>query len=143
MATIDIALPALEGHLRSLRPTEPATCEGRCTQQVRTLGQYALVTLVLAPAPDQDGLSLIDDCRAVEQSGSYYQGDGIEFFHRGIARGIADVLEHYRDLGFDITGLRITIYRMVVHPIDSTEGAFRVAARNAFASCLLSAGLAT
>ncbi len=105
-------------------------------------GQYAVVTLDLAPSSDRDTLTVVDQCHPIDQSGSHYNGDEIDFFRRGAARGIADVLQHYRDLGFDITGLNISIEQMVVHPIDSTEGAFRIAAQRALASGLLNAGLA-
>jgi translation elongation factor EF-G len=142
MGTVDVANPVLDaGRLRPLRPPVCAKCDGRCLHQARAFGQYAAVTLAIAPVPNQDGLSLVDKCQPVDQAGSSYHDDGIEYFRRGTARGIADVLEHYRGLGFEFTGLRVTIEQMVVHPIDSNEGAFRVAARNAFASCLLSAGL--
>ena len=124
-----------------LTVTGPTTCEGRCVRQSRALGQYAVVTLKLTPAQKEDTVSLFAYCDPVDQSGSVYKEDGIEYFRKGIARGIADVLAHYRSLGFGIAGLRVAISRMVVHPVDSTEGAFRVAARNAFSSGLLSAGL--
>ncbi len=141
MATTKVATQALDERSRLLMPTERTKSEGRCVQQGRSLGQFAVVALVLAPVAGQNGVSLDNECQPVDQSGASYQGDGIDYFRRGITSGIDNVLEHYHSLGFNISGLIVTIDRMVVHPIDSTEGAFRVAARNAFASGLLGAGL--
>ncbi len=69
------------------------------------------------PAPKEDTVSLFAYCDPVDQSGSVYK-DGIEYFRKGIARGIAEFLAHYRSLGFGIAGLRVAISRMVVHPVD-------------------------
>jgi elongation factor G len=144
MSIIDLPHPPFQDEpLRLMRPIDATQCEGRCVRQTQALGQFAAVTITLTPAPQQQATSIVNECQPVDQSGSEYQGEGIEHFRQGVIRGVTDVLQHYRSLGYDVVDLVITITRMVVHPVDSTEGAFRVAARNALSSGLLSTGLAS
>ena len=90
MENVQLDLPITQnGGLRPLTVSDPTTCEGRCARQSRAVGQYAVVTLKLTPAPKEDAVSLVASCDPVDQSGSVYKEDGIEYFRKGIARGIA------------------------------------------------------
>jgi translation elongation factor EF-G len=140
METTNLVLPVSTG-LGPLKVTCPVECDGRCVRQVQALPQFAVVKLTITPLPDPNAVLLVDDCKPVDQLGSDHFGDVIALYRRGIARGITDVLVHYRNLGFRVTGAMVAVSRMVVHDVDSSEEAFRVAARNAFASGLVSAGL--
>lgn len=101
--------------------------------------QYAVVTLKLRPnkAVEQD-ISFVDtELAVVNQSGESYDGDAVKYYLDGIRKGVNDVVLHYKAIGVSIIGIEVAIDKLVVHPVDSTEGAFRAAARNAMASALV------
>jgi hypothetical protein len=102
-------------------------------------GQYAIVTLNVRPVEGEGQSILIvnDSATVVHQSGEGYNENEVGYFLEGVRKGINDVIMHYQKLGVGISGLEVVVGKLVVHPIDSTEGAFRAAARNAMASCLV------
>ena len=119
--------------LRLFRATQSSKCEGRTARGER----FAVVTLELEPTVHETGVVFRDDSQAVDQSGNKYDTDLLPVFCKGVAQGIVSVLEHYTRLGIAIGGLKVTLRRMTIHPSDSTELAFRLAASNAMAAGLL------
>jgi translation elongation factor EF-G len=115
------------------------TCIGNVKGMDGYPGQYAIVSLNVRPVDGEDQSILIvdDNATVVNQSGEDYNRNEVGYFLEGIRKGIYDVIMHYQKLGVGISGLEVVVDKLVVHPIDSTEGAFRAAARNAMASCLV------
>lgn len=119
----------------------PASCIGNVKGMDGYRGKYAVVTVKLRPVDraEQDILVLDNDTTVVSQSGENYDENDAEYFLEGIRKGIDDVVVHYKKIGVGIAGIEVVIDKLVVHPVDSTAGAFRAAARNAMASCLVAA----
>jgi len=120
------------GRSRLFRPTHSASVEGRCVRQAGSLARYAKIRLELQPIADASEV-VFDNCSRPElDSGGPYVGYLLPEFLQGTIDGLNDALRRFASLhDMDVSGLRIALTQMVIHPLDSNGHAFRLAASEA------------
>jgi elongation factor G len=109
-----------------------ATVTYRHVRQNSGPGQFAVVTVKVAPAPSGAGVSVVDAVRG---------GALPEEFVAAVARGARAALERGVREGVAVTDVEVTVLDGVVHEVDSSAMAFEVAGSLAVQQAVERAGL--
>ncbi len=105
----------------------PASAEGRIIRQNKSESTYAHVELAIAPVPKNAGVNFLDQATAT--------GQIPEAFLPAIEDEVRSVLRQGA-LGFEVIGVSVSLTGGSYHEQDSTEAAFREAARTALRQAL-------
>lgn len=107
------------------------TVEGKVKKQSGGHGQFAVVDLVVGPAPRGTGLEFVD---------SVVGGAIPRHFLPAVERGVHDALLAGGPHGHRVTDLRVECVHGKYHSVDSSDMAFRAAAAHGVAEALRQAG---
>lgn len=94
-------------------------------------GQYAKVVLSIAPLPRGENYSF---------SNAVFGGAISKGYIPGVEKGVIEAMEKGVLAGFPVVDVAITVLDGKEHPVDSSEMAFKIAARQAFKEAMRSAG---
>jgi len=111
--------------------TRPATAEGRHKKQTGGHGQFAQCTLAVEPLPRGTGLEF--ESRIV--GGAISKG-----YLPAVQKGVEEAMAQGGPLGHRVVDIRVVLTDGKEHSVDSSEMAFRAAARLALREALAAAG---
>lgn len=94
-------------------------------------GQYARVVLSVAPLERGEDYSFANAVVGGAISKGYIPG---------VEKGVKEAMEHGVLAGYPVVDVAITVLDGKEHPVDSSEMAFKIAARNAFKDAMRNAG---
>jgi elongation factor G len=103
--------------------TKPASAEYKHVKQTGGHGQYGHVALKLEPRDPGAGFEFVNGIRA---------GAIPKEFIPAVEKGVIEALERGALAGFPVVDVKVTVYDGSFHPVDSSEIAFKIAAREAF-----------
>ncbi|MEN8040943.1 MAG: elongation factor G [Actinomycetota bacterium] len=111
--------------------TRPADAEGKHKKQSGGHGQYGVCHLVLRPMPRGDGFEFVDKVKG----GSIPRG-----FIPAVEKGVVETMEDGGNYGFPVVDVEVTVDDGKYHSVDSSEMAFKLAARAGFREAFDAAG---
>jgi elongation factor G len=94
-------------------------------------GQYARVVLSIEPLPRGEHYKFTN---------AVFGGAIPKNYIPGVEKGVIEAMEHGILAGYPVTDVLSTVLDGKDHPVDSSEAAFRIAARNAFKDSMKNAG---
>lgn len=103
--------------------TRQADAEGRHKKQSGGHGQYGVCHLILRPSGRGDGFQFID----VVKGGSIPRG-----FIPAVEKGVVEAMHDGGVHGFPVVDIEVTVDDGKYHSVDSSEMAFKLAARDGF-----------
>jgi len=106
--------------------TAVATAQYRHKKQTGGHGQFAEVHLRLEPLPDQD----------FEFGNEVVGGNIPKNFIPAVEKGVIEAMERGVVAGYPVMNVRAVVYDGKHHPVDSSELAFKIAARGAFRAAM-------
>jgi elongation factor G len=108
-----------------------ADAEGRHRKQSGGHGQFGVCHLILRPTPRGDGFEFIDRVKG----GSIPRG-----FIPAVEKGIVESMQDGGNHGFPVVDVEVTVDDGKYHAVDSSEMAFKLAARAGFRDAFDAAG---
>jgi elongation factor G len=111
--------------------TRTADAEGRHKKQSGGHGQYGVCHLVLRPAGQGDGFQFVDRVKG----GSIPRG-----FIPAVEKGVVETMQDGGIHGFPVVDIEVTVDDGKYHSVDSSEMAFKLAARAGFKEAFDRAG---
>ena len=111
--------------------TRSVTSEGRLVKQTGGHGQFADVEIEMEPLPPGEGFIFENHLRGESIPRSYLPA---------IQRGIIDAMEHGVLGEYPVVDVKVSLVDGKYHEVDSSEGAFRIAAAIAFRDGMRKAG---
>ncbi len=100
-----------------------AEAKYRHKKQTGGRGQFGEVYLRLEPYKGEGGFKFVDEIKGASIPGQYVPG---------VEKGILEALEEGSLAKFPVTDILVAVYDGSFHPVDSSELAFKLAARGAF-----------
>ena len=95
----------------------------RHKKQTGGRGQFGEVYLRVEPYKGEDGFKFVNEIKGASIPGQYVPG---------VEKGILEALDEGSLAKFPVTGVLVAVYDGGFHPVDSSELAFKLAARGAF-----------
>jgi elongation factor G len=111
--------------------TRPADAEGRHKKQSGGHGQFGVCHLILRPKPRGEGFEFVDKVKG----GSIPRG-----FIPAVEKGITETMLDGGIHGFPVVDIEVTVDDGKYHAVDSSEMAFKLAARAGFREAFDDAG---
>ena len=111
--------------------TRSADAEGKHKKQSGGHGQYGVCHLALRPTPRGDGFEFVDRVKG----GSIPRG-----FIPAVEKGVVETMLEGGIHGFPVVDIEVTVDDGKYHAVDSSEMAFKLAARAGFREAFESAG---
>jgi len=111
--------------------TRPADAEGKHKKQSGGHGQYGVCHLALRPRPRGDGFEFVDRVKG----GSIPRG-----FIPAVEKGVVETMADGGAYGFPVVDIEVTVDDGKYHSVDSSEMAFKLAARAGFKDAFEKAG---
>ena len=100
-----------------------ATAKYRHKKQTGGRGQFGEVFLRIDPLPHGEGFKFIDEIKGASIPGQYIPG---------VEKGVVEAMEEGNLAKYPVTDVSVAVFDGSFHPVDSSELAFKLAARNAF-----------
>jgi elongation factor G len=100
-----------------------ATAQYRHKKQTGGRGQFGEVFLRVEPLPRGEGFKFIDEIKGAAIPGQYIPG---------VEKGVVEAMEEGSLAKYPVTDIAVAVFDGGFHPVDSSELAFKLAARNAF-----------
>ncbi|MCL1600576.1 MAG: elongation factor G [Actinomycetia bacterium] len=111
--------------------TRPADAEGKHKKQSGGHGQFGVCHLILRPRPRGEGFEFVDKVKG----GSIPRG-----FIPAVEKGIVETMLEGGIHGFPVVDIEVTVDDGKYHAVDSSEMAFKLAARAGFRDAFDAAG---
>lgn len=108
-----------------------ATAQYRHKKQTGGRGQFGEVFLRIEPLPQGEGFKFIDEIKGAAIPGQYIPG---------VEKGVVEAMEEGNLAKYPVTDVSVAVFDGSFHPVDSSELAFKLAARNAFRQAMDQAG---
>jgi len=86
-------------------------------------GQFGEVVLRLEPYSGEGGYQFLDEIKGASIPGQYIPG---------VEKGVVEAMEEGNLAKYPVTNISVAVFDGGYHPVDSSELAFKIAARNAF-----------
>ncbi len=102
----------------------------RHKKQTGGRGQFGEVDLRIEPYKGEEGFKFVDEIKGASIPNQYVPG---------VEKGILEALDEGGLAKFPVTGVLVAVYDGSFHPVDSSELAFKLAARGAFREAFESA----
>jgi elongation factor G len=99
-----------------------AEAKYRHKKQTGGRGQFGEVVLRIEPLKDEE-FQFLDEIKGASIPGQYIPG---------VEKGVVEAMESGNVAGYPVTNLAAAVFDGSFHPVDSSELAFKLAARNAF-----------
>jgi elongation factor G len=117
--------------LKTRRPRIPyketirkkAIAKYRHKKQTGGRGQFGEVYLRIEPLSQGEGFKFTDEIKGASIPGQYIPG---------VQKGVIEAMEEGNLAKYPVTDVAVAVYDGSFHPVDSSELAFKLAARNAF-----------
>jgi len=103
--------------------TKKATAKYRHKKQSGGRGQFGEVELRIEPMQRGKGFEFVDEIKGAAIPGQYIPG---------VEKGVVEAMEEGNVAKYPVTDVLVAVYDGSFHPVDSSDLAFRLAARNAF-----------
>lgn len=103
--------------------TRKATAKYRHKKQSGGRGQFGEVELRIEPTQRGKGFEFVDEIKGASIPGQYIPG---------VEKGVVEAMVEGNLAKYPVTDVLVAVYDGSFHPVDSSELAFRLAARNAF-----------
>lgn len=103
--------------------TKRATAKYRHKKQSGGRGQFGEVELRIEPTQRGKGFEFVDEIKGASIPGQYIPG---------VEKGVVEAMTEGNLAKYPVTDVLVAVYDGSFHPVDSSELAFRLAARNAF-----------
>lgn len=103
--------------------TKKANAEYTHKKQTGGHGQYARVVLDIEPLPRGENYKFIN---------AIFGGAISKGYIPGVEKGVLEAMQHGVMAGYPVVDVQVTVVDGKEHPVDSSELAFKLAARNAF-----------
>lgn len=103
--------------------TKKATAKYRHKKQSGGRGQFGEVELRIEPTQRGKGFEFVDEIKGASIPGQYIPG---------VEKGVVEAMVEGNLAKYPVTDVLVAVYDGSFHPVDSSELAFRLAARNAF-----------
>ncbi len=100
-----------------------ATAKYRHKKQTGGRGQFGEVVLRIEPLPRGEGFKFVDEIKGAAIPGQYIPG---------VEKGVLEAMEEGNLAKYPVTDVLVAVFDGSFHPVDSSELAFKLAARNAF-----------
>ena len=100
-----------------------ATAKYRHKKQTGGRGQFGEVVLRVEPLPRGEGFKFVDEIKGAAIPGQYIPG---------VEKGVIEAMEEGNLAKYPVTDVLVAVFDGSFHPVDSSELAFKLAARNAF-----------
>ncbi len=100
-----------------------ATAKYRHKKQTGGRGQFGEVVLRIEPLPRGEGFKFVDEIKGAAIPGQYIPG---------VEKGVVEAMEEGNLAKYPVTDVLVAVFDGSYHPVDSSELAFKLAARNAF-----------
>ena len=100
-----------------------AEAKYRHKKQTGGRGQFGEVVLRLEPYSGEGGYKFIDEIKGAAIPGQYIPG---------VEKGVLEAMEEGNLAKYPVTNVSVAVFDGSYHPVDSSELAFKLAARNAF-----------
>ncbi len=100
-----------------------AEAKYRHKKQTGGRGQFGEVYLRVEPYKGEGGFKFVDEIKGASIPGQYVPG---------VEKGVLEALEEGGLAKFPVTDILVAVFDGSFHPVDSSELAFKLAARNAF-----------
>ena len=125
--------------LKTQRPRIPyketirkqATAKYRHKKQTGGRGQFGEVYLRVEPLSRGEGFKFVNEIKGASIPGQYIPG---------VEKGVVEAMEEGNLAKYPVTDVTVAVYDGSHHPVDSSELAFKLAARNAFREAFDEAG---
>ncbi len=126
--TIDTAVPRI-----AYRETVQRKAQAEYTHKKQSggHGQYARVVLSVEP---------LDRGANYQFTNAVFGGAISKGYIPGVEKGVKEAMEHGVLAGYPVVDTAVTVLDGKEHPVDSSEMAFKIAARNAFRDAMRNAG---
>ncbi len=111
--------------------TRRADAEGKHKKQSGGHGQYGVCHLIIAPMPRGSGFSFVDKVKG---------GSIPRQFIPAVEKGVIETMESGGKYGYPVVDIEVTVDDGKYHSVDSSEMAFKLAARAGFRAAFESAG---
>lgn len=111
-------------------PTAPADYDYKHKKQTGGAGQYAHIVGALEPLPDDSEVPFIFENKTVG-------GSVPKEYIPGVEKGLKESLDKGPLSGCQVINTKVTLTDGTYHPVDSSEMAFKIAARQAFKEAFL------
>lgn len=102
---------------------KPATAQYRHKKQTGGRGQFGEVALRIEPLASGEGFKFIDEIKGAAIPGQYIPG---------VEKGVVEAMEEGNLAKYPVTDVAAAVYDGSYHSVDSSELAFKLAARSAF-----------
>ena len=103
--------------------TRKATAKYRHKKQSGGRGQFGEVELRIEPTQRGKGFEFVDEIKGASIPGQYIPG---------VEKGVVEAMVEGNLAKYPVTDVLVAVYDGSFHPVDSSELAFKLAARNAF-----------
>ena len=103
--------------------TKKATARYRHKKQSGGRGQFGEVELRIEPTQRGKGFEFVDEIKGASIPGQYIPG---------VEKGVVEAMVEGNLAKYPVTDVLVAVYDGSFHPVDSSELAFKLAARNAF-----------
>ncbi|MCK4356567.1 elongation factor G, partial [Candidatus Bipolaricaulota bacterium] len=103
--------------------TKKATAKYRHKKQSGGRGQFGEVELRIEPTRRGKGFEFVDEIKGASIPGQYIPG---------VEKGVVEAMIEGNLAKYPVTDVLVAVYDGSFHPVDSSELAFKLAARNAF-----------
>jgi len=100
-----------------------AEAKYRHKKQTGGRGQFGEVELRIEPYAEGDGYQFLDQIKGASIPGQYIPG---------VEKGVLEAMEEGNLAKFPVTNVSVAVFDGSFHPVDSSELAFKLAARHAF-----------
>ncbi len=100
-----------------------ASAQYRHKKQTGGRGQFGEVHLRIEPLPHEEGFEFVDETKGGVIPQQYIPG---------VEKGVREALEAGILAGYPVVDVRAAVFYGQFHPVDSSEMAFKIAARSAF-----------
>ena len=107
-----------------------AEAKYRHKKQTGGRGQFGEVVLRIEPLRDEE-FKFIDEIKGASIPGQYIPG---------VEKGVVEAMESGNVAGYPVTNIAAAVFDGSFHPVDSSELAFKLAARSAFRAAYDNAG---
>jgi elongation factor G len=102
---------------------KPATAQYRHKKQTGGRGQFGEVALRIEPLSSGEGFKFINEIKGAAIPGQYIPG---------VEKGVVEAMEEGNLAKYPVTDIAAAVYDGSYHSVDSSELAFKLAARHAF-----------
>jgi len=100
-----------------------AVARYRHKKQTGGRGQFGEVELRIEPYDQEEGYRFLDEIKGASIPGQYIPG---------VEKGVLEAMEEGNLAKYPVTNVSVAVFDGGFHPVDSSELAFKLAARNAF-----------